>query len=357
VRKKQYAVWDRINTVPITRKRIGGSNLNSISLVMDAIRHKPGTPIARGELTLDSKFARDFLNWRKADAGADSLSGIDLRIACCQALKLDLVCIQSGETADKESNLSAKITDLNRIADEGLFAFWVVNGSFQTAMARQGMMTFLADIAGSPDDVCNELRQISDHVIVTMRQGVSAGAHGIIIADDIAYSQSTYISPDFVKHRLLPIWQTQVETARDLGVPVFFHSDGNLNAVLPYIVAAGFDGLQCIEPASGMDIKKIKTRYGKELCLMGNMDPALLSVQGSQSDAATQYARLRRAVFNLMAFAGGNDGFIFGSCSGLHAGMSPELVQYMYHLVSEADAALPGCAGPVGGALQQKWVG
>ncbi len=315
--------------------------MTSLSRVMAAIRHEPGTPFARGELTLGLKFARDFLSWRENGAVANSLSDTDLLIACCQALKLDLVCIQSQETTGNAADLAAKPTDIPRIADEGLFVFWVVNGSFQTAMARRGAMTLLMDIAESPDEICKELRQLSDQVIAAMAQGVSAGAHGIIIADDIAYSQNTYLPPDFVKQHLLPIWQSQVTTAKDLGVPVFFHSDGNLNAVLPTIVAAGFDGLQCIEPASGMDIQEIKARYGQALCLMGNIDPSLLSEEGRQRNTETRYARLRRAVFDLMASAGGDGGFIFGTCSGLHAGMSPELVQYMYHLASEPDTAPP----------------
>jgi len=303
---------------------------------MNTIHHQPGTSIAMGELTLGKKFARDFLSWRTNGSVADSLSDTDLLIECCHALKLDLVCIQAGEMADNDSDFSAKLTEISRICDEGLFVFWVVNGSFQTAMARRGMMALFNNIADAPDEVSKELQHISDQVIATMAQGVTAGAHGIIIADDIAYRQSTYMSPDFVEQRLLPIWQSQVTSTRDLGVPVFFHSDGNLNAVLPCIVAAGFDGLQCIEPASGMDIKEIKERYGKELCLMGNIDPSLLSEQGNQGATETQYDRLRRAVFGLMASAAGGDGgFIFGTCSGLHAGMSPELVHYMYHLASE----------------------
>jgi uroporphyrinogen decarboxylase len=315
--------------------------LTSPSRVLAAIRHEPGAPLARGELTLDRKFARDFLNWRKKDPAANSLADTDLIIACCRALQLDLVCLQPQGVAAEESDLLGKLSDIPRFTDEGLFVFWVVNGAFQSAMARRGTLELLKELAAAPDEVCKELRELSNQVSAALAQGVTAGAHGIIIADDIAYRQNTYISPDFVKQQLLPIWQTQVATARDLGVPVFFHSDGNLNGVLPTLVAAGFDGLQGIEPAAAMDLPKIKARYGQALCLMGNIDPALLSEQGRQVEAEPRYARLRRAVLDVTAAAGGDGGFIFGTCSGLHAGMSPELVQYMYALSAEPDTAVP----------------
>jgi len=316
--------------------------LTSRSRVLAAIRHEPGAPLARGELTLDRKIVRDFLNWRKKDTAANSLSDTDLIIACCQALKLDLVCIPSRESASVETGLLGRRSDIPGISAEGLFVFWVVDGSFQSAMAHPGTLEILEAIAASPDEVCQELRHRSTQVTAVMEQGVTAGAHGIILADDIAYRQNTYMSPDFVEQHLLPIWQTQVAAARDLGVPVFFHSDGNLNGVLATIEAAGFDGLQCLEPAAGMDLSEIKARYGKALCLMGNIDPALLSEPGSQMAPEPRYGRLRRAVLDLTASAAGGDGgLIFGTCSGLHAGMSPERVQYMYDLAAEPDTAIP----------------
>jgi uroporphyrinogen decarboxylase len=105
-------------------------------------------------------------------------------------------------------------------------------------------------------------------------------------------------------------------------------------------VSAGFDGLQCIEPAAGMSMSKIRQQYGKDLCLMGNVDPALLSDQSGHGNAELGYDELRRAVTDLMAPAVGRGGFIFGSCSGLHTGMWPERVNYMYQLATELDRAV-----------------
>jgi len=91
-----------------------------------------------------------------------------------------------------------------------------------------------------------------------------------------------------------------------------------------------------------MNLPEIRARYGNTLCLMGNIDPALLSEPGSQMAPEPRYGRLRRAVLDLTASAAGGDGgLIFGTCSGLHAGMSPERVQYMYDLAAEPDTAIP----------------
>ncbi len=316
--------------------------MNSISRVMNTIRQLPGTPLARGELTLDVKFARAFLQWQAPDTLADLSSPAELLMACCRALKLDLVCLQSEGPADNEAGLSVNLNDIRRISDQGLFVFWVVNGPFQEAMRRREMMAFMTEIARSPDAVASELWQVADSVTEIMEMGVAAGAHGIILADDIAYQQSTYTSPGFIEQRLLPVWKVLTATAGKLDVPVFLHSDGNLNAVLPAIAAAGFDGLQCIEPAAGMNIREVKQTYGYKLCLMGNLDPALLCVDEPGRGGDDPYDRLRRAVASLLAAAGDQGGLIFGTCSGLHAGMSPDLVHYMYQLVSELNPVYAG---------------
>lgn len=311
--------------------------MDSISRVFCAIRHEPKAPIPRGELVLDPAFVTNYLRWQDRGHDTERMSHVERVLECCRSLRFDMVCLQSDALVQAEPSYKKTKTDIQRFANRAIFVFWIIDGAFQSIMERCGPMTLLLDIARSPECVGESLRHQSDQVIANISRGIDAGTHGIIIADDIAFHRSTYMSPEFVERYLLPLWQRQIATARESGVPVFFHSDGCLNAVLPHIVEAGFDGLQCLEPAAGMDLCAIKKTYGKDLCLMGNIDPALLSKPIDQIDSGKNYDRLRHAVENLLACAGADGGFIFGTCSGLHSGMSPELVQFMYDMVAWAD--------------------
>lgn len=306
-----------------------------IAKVTYAIAHESGAAIPRGELVIDRGFARDYLNWRVNDAVADVFTDTQLLLACCRFLKLDLVCIPADENTVNDRILAPPSDAIEKMADEGLFVFWLVDGAFQSALAERGMTALMTGIARYPGDVGKELQQRSQTVMAAIARGVGAGAHGVIIADDIAYGRGTYMAPDVVERHLLPVWKAQVAAAHGLGVPVFFHTDGNINAVLPHIVEAGFDGLQCIEPAAGMDMAVIHAQYGKRLCLMGNIDPALLCGPDPSSQAAHDPDGLQRAVSRVTALGGG--GVIFGTCSGLHAGMWPERVHQMYKLAAQHD--------------------
>lgn len=307
----------------------------SIQRVRQVLARSREASVARGELVLDPQFARDLLAWKGDGPKPEGLCHIDLLIECCQALNLDMVCLPSAQVTNRESDVSINIGDIHRFRDADLFVFWVVDGAFQSVVHRHGLMAVLTMLASTPADLAVELKSVSDQVIASMEMGVAAGAHGIIIADDIAYNRNTYMAPDFIARHLLPVWKTQTAKAAELGVPVLFHSDGNLTKVLAYITSAGFDGLQGIEPAAGMDIIEISARYGQSLCLMGGIDPALLVYLRDRDHMKTACHHLRRAIIPVLTSAAADRGLIIGSCSGLYSGMSPELVHNMYALVSE----------------------
>ena len=220
-----------------------GVTITAAACVIDTIRRRPGVRVPRGEFIVDRGFARDHLKWLTGRAVPDRLSDAQLLIDFCLAIKLDTICIHAESASQEAPAMKINPAEIKSASEKDLFVFWVVNGAFQKAMMTRGMTTFFSEIVRSPDDVRSQLSHFSDQAVDIMAQGVRSGAHGIIIADDIAYNRGTYTSAGFVEHYLLPVWQAQVTAARRFGVPVFLHSDGNLNGVLPLIVAAGFDGL------------------------------------------------------------------------------------------------------------------
>jgi uroporphyrinogen decarboxylase len=75
---------------------------------------------------------------------------------------------------------------------------------------------------------------------------------------------------------------------------------------------------------------------------MGNIDPALLCSPDPSGQAASDPDDLQRAVSRVTALAG-RGGVIFGTCSGLHAGMWPERVHQMYQLAAQHDPVARAC--------------
>jgi uroporphyrinogen decarboxylase len=71
-----------------------------------------------------------------------------------------------------------------------------------------------------------------------------------------------------------------------------YHTDGKLWDVIPDLIALGVDALHPIEPKA-MDINEVKRRHGKDLALIGNIDPNLLGLGTAEQVRAQVRQRIK----------------------------------------------------------------
>jgi hypothetical protein len=92
----------------------------------------------------------------------------------------------------------------------------------------------------------------------------------VMLCDDLAFKSGTIVSPEWLRREYFPRLTRLIAAFKRRGKRVIFHSDGNLNAVVDDLVAAGIDGLNPIETASGMDLADLHRRHPK-LVLIGGI--------------------------------------------------------------------------------------
>jgi uroporphyrinogen decarboxylase len=83
------------------------------------------------------------------------------------------------------------------------------------------------------------------------------------------------------------------------------------------IVDTGIDALNPMEPIAGMDIGSIKQKYGKRVCLIGNIDCAYIL-----SEAPTEEVEAAVKECLLKASLGG--GHIISSSNAIHSSVKPQ---------------------------------
>jgi len=54
------------------------------------------------------------------------------------------------------------------------------------------------------------------------------------------------------------------------------HSDGNVSEIVPVLVECGIDGLQALEPASGMNLGEMARKHGDKVAFLGALDQRIL---------------------------------------------------------------------------------
>jgi len=195
--------------------------------------------------------------------------------------------------------------------------FFRNRAAFMWSVFLNGFENLLTNFLLEPEFAHRLMDTVLDVTLRIARNAVRAGADAIVIADDYAGNDSPFFSPAAFREFVLPRLQRMVDAIHEEGAIAIKHSDGNLWPILDMIVDTGVDALNPMEPIAGMDIGKIKRRYGNRLCLIGNIDCAYILSEASTQEVA---AAVKECI--LKASPGG--GHIISSSNAIHSSVKPE---------------------------------
>ncbi len=98
------------------------------------------------------------------------------------------------------------------------------------------------------------------------------GADAVFIGGDYCDSRSPMISPAKFRELIFPWLKELCAAIHKAGGYAVKHTDGHTWPLLDMFAEAGVDILHAIQPSAGMDIKKMKKRYGKTFTFLGAID-------------------------------------------------------------------------------------
>lgn len=310
--------------------------------------------IPRGEFFIADEFVRAFL--RMPTAGDDALSRCLESIAPWRSMRddaseatfrqqravveqlgLDIapVAFSAGWGAPAQPDEDRALDFLTRWrAESERFVFALIDGPFSAAVKARSFAGLMHYVRGAPHLARDLFARGADETRVLARALRDAGADGVILGEDIAFGKTTYLAPNDLRDLYFPALRELAREVRALGLVVFLHSDGNLNAILDDLAACELDGLQGLEPESGMRIGAVRARVGDALTLWGNLSFDFLSAPRTDAEIESALTSLPTPATGV----GGEVGkFIFGSSGGLVQGMHIETVQRIYRALD-----LPG---------------
>ena len=82
----------------------------------------------------------------------------------------------------------------------------------------------------------------------------------------------------FFRPRLQLVW----DVYRQAGLPVIYHSCGNVIALIPDMIEMGLDMLEPIQPV--MDLKFLKREFGRHLSFWGGIDTQRILPYGTPDE-------------------------------------------------------------------------
>ena len=200
---------------------------------------------------------------------------------------------------------------------------------FEPAWHLRGFEQFLMDLATNEDFVTVLLDKIEAHQLVTGKRLAALGADILWLGDDFGTQESLICSPEtFRRHfkdRYARLFGAFHEVKPDIHIA--FHSDGNVEALLPDFIDMGVDIFQAVQPKS-VDPARLKRRFGDRLSFWGAIDIQETMPFGTPADVRDE-VRLR------METVGRGGGYILAPSHAIQPDVPVENVLALFGAVEE----------------------
>jgi len=146
------------------------------------------------------------------------------------------------------------------------------------------------------------------------------------IGDDLGHQDGLLFSPEIYRRYYKPRERAIISSIKKkTNAKIYFHSCGAIYEVIPDLIEIGVDILNPVQiSARGMDSKKLKKEFGKDITFWGGgCDPQKILPYGSPKDVEEEVKK------RIDDFAPGG-GFVFASVHNIQAKVPPENIVTMY---------------------------
>lgn len=171
--------------------------------------------------------------------------------------------------------------------------YWIVGVTvctiFETAWALRGFETLLLDMAVNHDVAEFILNIPFRYHLTAAKHLVNLGVDMIWLGDDVGAQDRLIISPIMWRKYLKPKMAEFISELKSINtdLKIAYHSDGNIQALIPEFIEIGIDVLNPIQPAC-MNPAEIKQAYGDKLCFWGSIDEQYTLPYGSPDDVRNE---------------------------------------------------------------------
>jgi len=217
-----------------------------------------------------------------------------------------------------------------RILDHGYILPMVTSrGPLCTAGFVRGTTEFMIDLVENPEGA-HKLIDLCTRVVIdwlkAQHKAMGDTVEGIFILDDIV----GFVNEDHYLEFAHP-YLKRICDAFPADWVKLYHNDAEVDACLDHLPDAGFNMLNW---GKQHDIREVKQRVGKRICLMGNVNPLEIAVRGTPEE-------VREATLDVLEGAEG-EGMVLSVGGGVSPGMPRANIVAMLDALQEFNASRNG---------------
>lgn len=205
----------------------------------------------------------------------------------------------------------------------GMEFFLTVHGDATYEIpSGEEMMGFVEKLADDPQQMKDEAQRRVDQALARAEWIKTWGTvDGFCLCSDYCFNDNPFLSPAMFDEFVTPYLAQLTAGYREMGFYVIKHTDGNIMPILDALLSTKPHALHSLDPMAGVDMAAVKRISGGVVCLIGNVNCALLQT-GTEDEIV---ADVRRSLAE--GAPGGR--YIFGTSNCIYTGMSLDRYELM----------------------------
>ena len=178
----------------------------------------------------------------------------------------------------------ARIKSWNKIKAEG--------GSFRGSLRHGHTFLQLCDLRGYDNLLCDMIdeeplldeliEQLSDFNLALVKRFIDNGCASMAYPEDLGMQVGPMLSPDMFERYIKPAYEKIMQPARDKGVPIHMHSDGDIRTLVDGIVASGVEVINLQDLVNGIDW--IAEKFKGKVCVELDIDRQSITPYGTPAE-------------------------------------------------------------------------
>ncbi len=165
---------------------------------------------------------------------------------------------------------------------------------FERLQFLRGTEQLLMDLAYGEPAIEQLLRMVHDFFCREMEMWAATDVDGVQFMDDWGSQTALLISPRMWRETFKPLYRDYCSILKSRGKRVFFHSDGNIEEIIPDLIEIGVDALN--SQLFCMDIEKLGELYLGRITFWGEIDRQQVLSFGTPDDVRAAVRRVRAAL-------------------------------------------------------------
>lgn len=232
-----------------------------------------------------------------------------------------------------------RLAHARKLQREGWLVLASIPGGFdepRQLLGEEGLCIACYDEPELLDDMLSTMVETALKVFERVHEYVTVD--NLCVHEDMAGKSGPLLGPAQVKRFILPYYRRIWDEIKRHGGSLFSQdSDGNMEPVIDAFLDCGVNVMYPCEPNSGMDVVKLRRKYGSRLAIKGGIDK--FALRGSRDD-------IRRELEYKMCECMRGGGTVFALDHRIPNGVSIENYRYYVQLGRELLELPPASESP-----------